>query len=281
MDYVNKMNLFNRKDAILLAGMCYQAYPLFYEGKLTLPQGYKLRLIIRALADVENPTEVVIGFVAESKEQIVVAFRGYAAYPADLLAAYDIIQIPFPFVRDAGKTSRGFTCLYRSTRDELIRKINHFSGAKRLLVAGHNYGGAIAVMAALDIAVNTKFEQPFVYTYGSPRIGDPAFAHRFNQTIENSFRIVNIHDPYSTFPDPKYPPPFTTEGIVYQHVSTKFPIAFQLENTPRNDAIACYFKGLRQLNPIFSQSLCTQNPGFCPDTEMCMPFEGVCKPEKP
>lgn len=281
MDYVNKLNLFIREDAILLAGMCYQAYPLFYEGQLTLPQGYKLRMIIRALADVENPTEVVIGFVAESKDQIVVAFRGYAAYPTDLLAAYDILQIPFPFVREAGKTSRGFTCLYQSTRDELIRKINHFSGAKRLLVAGHNYGGAIAVMAALDFAVNTKFDKPFVYTYGSPRIGDPAFARRFNETIENSFRIVNIHDPYSTFPDPKYPPPFTAEGIVYQHVSTKFPIAFQLENTPRNDAIACYFKGLRQLNPIFSQSLCTQNPGFCPDTEMCMPFEGVCKPEKP
>lgn len=279
MDFSDKLKGFNSETAILLAAMCYQTYPLFFTGRLTLPKGFILRYIIRAFADVEHPTEKVFGFLAESKDQIIVAFRGYAAYPADLLAAYDIIQVPYPFAREAGKTLRGFTCLYQSTRDELIRKINRLSGSKKLYVTGHNYGGALAVLAALDIARNTKFD-PSVYTYGSPRIGDPVFAHRFDQEVRTSMRIVNVHDPFPTFPDKQYPPPFTEEGIFYQHVKTKLPISFQLNNTSRNDAIACYYKRMSLYNPQFSRALCVDNPGFCPDTERCVPFKGVCKSRK-
>jgi triacylglycerol lipase len=276
MDISDESNSFDSKAAILLAAMCYQTYPFFFERKLVLPKGFKLRFTIRALADVENPTELVFGFIAESKDQIIIAFRGYAAYPADLLAAYDILQVPYPFVSDGGKTSRGFTCVYQSTRKKLIRALNKLSAFKKLFVTGHNYGGALAVLAVLDIAVNSKFENPFVYTYGCPRVGDPEFANRFNQVVKNSIRIVNNHDSYPTFPDRKYPPPFTKEGLSYQHVKTKYPISFQLNNTPRNDAIACYFKNLSQQDPDFAKALCDENPGFCPDTGICVPFQGTC-----
>jgi triacylglycerol lipase len=272
----DKKNIFNGKYAILLAAMSYQTYPFFLEKKLILPKGFKLRYTIRAFVDVENPTELVFGFIAESQDQIVIAFRGYAAYPADLLAAYDILQVPYPFVKNGGKTSRGFTCIYQSTRSRLIRQLNKISATKRLFVTGHNYGGALATLAALDIAVNTKFENPFVYTYGSPRVGDPEFANQFNQVVNNSIRIVNIHDSFPTFPARNYPPPFTKEGLSYEHVKTKYPLSFQLNNTPRNDGIACYFKNLSHQYPDFTQALCDENPGFCPDTEMCFPFRGTC-----
>ncbi|AJY75407.1 lipase family protein [Paenibacillus beijingensis] len=276
MDIPSKKNLFNSKTAILLAAMSYQTYPFFLEGKLILPRGFRLRYTIRAFADVENPTEAVYGFIAESQDQIIIAFRGYAAYPADLLAAYDIFQIPYPFVRNGGGTSRGFTCIYRSTRNQLIRELNKLPATKKLFITGHNYGGALATLAALDIAVNTAFKNPFVYTYGSPRVGDPDFAFRFNKEVKNSVRIVNIHDSYPTFPAQTYPPPFTKEGITYQHVKTKYPISFQLNNVPRNDGIACYFKNLSPKNPDFAKALCNENPGFCPDTKMCFPFRGTC-----
>ncbi|KZE55735.1 lipase [Brevibacillus parabrevis] len=268
---------FDSQAAILLAAMSYQTYPLYLEGRLTLPKGYQLRYIIRAFADTETPTEHVYGFVAESAEAIIMALRGYAAYPADLLAAYDILQIPYPFASDGGKTSRGFTCLYQSARNWLIQKVNKLSSSKRLFITGHNYGGALATLAGLDFALNTKFPHPYVYTYGSPRIGDHAFAQRFNQAVSDSFRIVNIHDPFPTFPSTKYPPPFTEEGVYYQHVKTKLPVSFQLKNTPRNNAIACYFQAVSQLDPAFSRSICTENPDFCPDAEICIPFNGVCK----
>lgn len=132
------------------------------------------------------------------------------------------------------------------------------------------------MLAALDIAVNTGFKNPIVYTYGSPRVGDPDFVFRFNQVVKNSIRIVNIHDSFPTFPDREYPPPFTKEGLYYQHVNIKYPISFQLKDTPRNDAIGCYFKNLSKLNPDFAKALCYENPGFCPGTEMCFPFQGTC-----
>ncbi|WP_116316678.1 lipase family protein [Bacillus subtilis] len=273
---LDKNSIFNSKTAIFLAAMSYQTYPFFLEGKLTLPEGFKLRYTIRAFADVENPMEEVFGFIAESQDQIVIAFRGYAAYPKDLLASYDIFQVPYPYVKNGGKTSRGFTCLYQSTRNNLIRQINKLSTSKKLFVTGHNYGGALATLAALDIAANTGFNHPFLYTYGSPRIGDPVFASQFNKVVKNSIRIVNIHDSFPTFPAKKYPPPFTEEGLYYHHVKTKYPISFQLNNTPRNDAIACYFKYLSKMNPDFSEILCDKNPGFCPDPDMCTPFRGTC-----
>lgn len=278
MTFSDEHNRFQPNTAILLAGMCYQTYPLFFDGTLTLPKGFKLRYIIRAFADVENPTEHVFGFLAESKDQIILAFRGYAAYPADLLAAYDILQVPYPFVNDAGKTSRGFTCLYQSARAGILKALHSLRASKSLYITGHNYGGALAVLAAIDLAVNTKFSLPTVYTYGSPRIGDPDFVLRYNQVVSNSIRIVNLHDPYPTFPAKKYPPPFTEQGLFYQHVNTKFPLAFQLNNTPRNDSIACYFKSISQFDPDFALALCEENPGFCPDTDICIPFSGACKP---
>lgn len=80
MTFSVEPNRFQPKAAILLAGMCYQTYPLFFDGALILPIGFKLRFklryTIRAFADVENPTEHVFGFLAESKDTIVVALRG-------------------------------------------------------------------------------------------------------------------------------------------------------------------------------------------------------------
>ena len=55
--------------------------------RLILPKGFELRYTIRAFADVENPTKLVFGFIAESEDQIVIAFRGYADYPNDLISS--------------------------------------------------------------------------------------------------------------------------------------------------------------------------------------------------
>ncbi|MFF3021302.1 lipase family protein [Gottfriedia sp. NPDC057948] len=277
----DKRNSLNSEEAILLAAFSYQTYLLFLNGTITLPKGYELKYIIYADVNVEDPTNEVFGFIAEANEQIIIAFRGYASYPADLIAAYDILQVPFPYVENGGKTSRGFTCIYQSTRKKIFKELNKLSRSKKLLITGHNYGGALASLATLDIIVNSKFKNVHIYTYGSPRVGDPDFVYRFNQEVKYSNRIVNIHDSFVAFPEKFYPPPFTEDGIYYQHVNTKYPISFQLNNTPRNDGIGCYFKNLSQLNPEFSTKLCNENPNFCPISEMCFPFQRTCNCPKP
>ncbi|QGQ45486.1 lipase family protein [Metabacillus sediminilitoris] len=268
--------IFNTKDAILLSAMIYQSYQLFETEPLVLPKGYSLRYTIRALAGVEEPEEEVFGFIAESQDKIIVAFRGTRTFK-DNESDQDLYQVPYPFVINAGKTHRGFTCIYQSTRNDLIRELNKLSTTKKLFVAGHSLGGALAVLAALDFAVNTRFKNPFVYTYGSPRVADPDFASRFNQTVKNSVRIYNVHDIIPTLPDHAYPPPFTKKGLYYRHVNMKYPLSFQLNSLPvRNHEIVCYFKNLSQQNPDFTKVFCAKNPGFCPDTGLCVPFIGIC-----
>ncbi|MEK3793772.1 lipase family protein [Paenibacillus sp. FSL R7-0204] len=272
--------MYSNEDAILLAAMINQAYRLFEKEKVVLPQGYTLRFNILALAGVEQPEEEVFGFLAESKDNVIMIFRGTRTFK-DNESDQDLYQVPFPFVRNAGKTHRGFTCIYQSARDELIEELNKLSTNKRLLIAGHSLGGALTVLTALDIAVNTGFKHPVVYSYGSPRVADPKFSSFFNHTVKNSFRIVNVHDIIPTLPANAYPPPFTKNGLFYRHVNTKVPISFQLNSLPvRNHEIVCYFKFLSRRNPDFAKALCADSPGFCPDTGLCVPFIGICSAEE-
>lgn len=276
MDMFGAECIFNSEDAILLAAMCHQAYVLFEEERLVLPKGFKLRYIIRALAGVEDPEAEAFGFIAESRDDIVLAFRGTDSFK-DNESDQDLYQVPYPFVRNMGKTHRGFTCIYVSARDILIKELARLSTAKRLLLGGYSLGGPLAVLAALDIAVNTGFGNPIVYTYGSPRVGDPDFAFRFNRVVTNSIRIFNVHDVIPTLPEQAYPPPFTEEGLYYRHVGIRYPLSFQLNSLARDHYISCYFNNLAKKNPAFAQKLCYENPGFCPDTGICVPFKGTCQ----
>ncbi|MCY9530213.1 MULTISPECIES: lipase family protein [Paenibacillus] len=269
---------FDAEDAILLSAMIHQAYQLFAQEPFVLPKGFSVSLIIRALAGVEEPEEEVFGYIAQSSHRIIVVFRGTRTFK-DNESDQDLYQIPYPFVPESGRTHRGFTCIYHSARVALIRELSKLFTSKTLFVTGHSLGGALAVLAAYDIAVNTPFTKPIVYTYGSPRVASPTFASKFDLTVKNSIRIVNIHDIIPTLPERSYPPPFTKDGITYEHVKTKYPISFQLNSLAnRNHEIVCYFKNLSKKNPYYASLLCEENPGLCPDTSWCVPFKGICSP---
>ncbi|WP_129689560.1 lipase family protein [Gottfriedia acidiceleris] len=270
-------NIFNSKDAILLAAMCYQSNQLIEneKGEIILPRGFELRHIIYAFAGVEEPEAEPFGFLAESKNEIVIAFRGTDSFK-DNESDQDLYQVDYPFVENVGKTHRGFTCIYQSARNEMIRELMKLSPNKKLLITGYSLGGALAVLSSFDIAVNTDFENPSVYTFGSPRVADPEFAYRFNQIVWNSVRIFNVHDIIPTLPAEAYPPPFTAKGLYYQHVNNKYPVSFQLNSIARNHYIGCYFNTISRLDPVYTNALCFKNPGFCPNEKICVPYKGNC-----
>ena len=62
------------------------------------------------------------------------------------------------------------------------------------LADGHSLGAALATLLGLEVAANTTFSNPTVYTYASPRTGDPLFASTFNSVINNKFRASNRLD---------------------------------------------------------------------------------------
>lgn len=265
MEYqADKLYGLNEKDAILMAGFCYQTYPFFDHKELVLPDGFKHSYSFTGMTGVTEKTEENFGFVAESQDRIVLAFRGSDSTP-NLDSDLDLFQIPFPYVADAGNCHRGITRIYESMRDKLIEIIQKIPEDKQLYLTGHSLGGDLAIMAALDFEVNTKRKDSIVYTYAAGRPGDMTFAEKYNDLVRNSYRIFNVHDFIPTLPAAEYPPPFTEKGLFYEHVNMAVPIGFQLNNVFLNHRINCYFQKLGEQDSDYMNTLRNTSPGFCPE----------------
>src|SRR5450759_5303275 len=108
MNRMKPTESYNKQDAILLAGFCYQTYPFFDQNKLDLPMGFELCYSFSGMAGVTEKIEEEFGFVAESENRIVLAFRGSDS-TLNLDSDLDLFQIPFPYVENAGNSHRGIT----------------------------------------------------------------------------------------------------------------------------------------------------------------------------
>ena len=72
---------------------------------------------------------------------------------------------------------------------------------QRVLVTGHSLGGAMATFAALHIAKYQKNPPSIeVYHFGSPRIGNFAFAKHVVNTLPVFFRVTHHRDPFVHVP---------------------------------------------------------------------------------
>ena len=62
--------------------------------------------------------------------------------------------------------------------------------------AGHSLGAALAVLAVCDLAKELREAhvpnvQVACYTFGAPRVGNPAFAREYDQLVQDSWSIIN------------------------------------------------------------------------------------------
>jgi len=136
----------------------------------------------------------------------------------------EFLTVPCPFLVGAGHTEDGFTAMYNSLRTgaapnsptvaKSIGSLQFPRSVTSVTVCGHSLGGALATLLALDLAANTVFSHPVVYTYDSPRTGDSLFVSTFNQVVTNSYRIENRLDIV-----PKLPP-----TPPYQHVNEAYEV---------------------------------------------------------
>jgi len=61
------------------------------------------------------------------------------------------------------------------------------------MITGHSLGGSLAILASTDLAkLHGKIDQ--VYTFGQPRVGNPAFAAYYQSFIPNTFRLIDYAD---------------------------------------------------------------------------------------
>lgn len=258
------MDVLDNRLAIFLAAACGQTYNQFAdpEGGFVLPAGYTCTTEFsgRPLAGGKER----FGFVMESDRAVVVAFRGTdtkADWISDLIAR----QTKFGYVPGAGNTHLGFTQIYDSTRDQILRVLKETSPEKTLLVTGHSLGGGLATLCGLDLANNSKFRQPpVVYSYAAPRVGDPTFAAAYNRALGQSRRIYNAFDLVPHVPPQVYKLPKSEKLYRYLHVRASYKLSFQNMSVSDNHSLGQYFNALSQLDPAFGRSLCRHNPGYCP-----------------
>ena len=169
------------------------------------------------LATEVNPlraqVQVSIGLVLQdvATGDAVVALRGTEGI-LEWLHDGNFLMVPCPFLAGAGHTEDGFTEMYKSlaigTAAGSPTLTGALSGLKwkkpvaSLTICGHSLGGAVATLLALDVAANTPFKNPTVYTYASPKTGGSQFVDVYNHMVPNTFRVANRLDLVPKLPLP-------------------------------------------------------------------------------
>jgi Lipase (class 3) len=178
--------------------------------------GYKVvsTIVGNDLATNMNPARghriVSFGFILQApNNDVVIVIRGTEGI-WEWIHDCEFLPVRCPFLAGAGRADDGFTAIYNSLRvattsarvvDALAAlPFNH--GSNSLTICGHSLGGALATLLALDVAANTKFKNPTIYTYASPRTGDSLFVRTYNQVVPNTCRIANRVDLVPKLPLP-------------------------------------------------------------------------------
>lgn len=134
---------------------------------------------------------------------LVVAFRG-----TDDLVDWNnnIKSMQTPF-NGFGLVHSGFNIAYESIKEELFFYLEDLS--LPIFITGHSLGAALATLLTAEIMNRPNFDS--CYTFGSPRVGDAAFANALNE--KPIYRVINNCDIITTVP-------ISISTINYQHCGT-------------------------------------------------------------
>ncbi|MDH5259010.1 MAG: lipase family protein [Gammaproteobacteria bacterium] len=149
-------------------------------------------------------------FLLKSKSGFGVIARGKGRFSGDVLIALRGTASALDWLTDGntgiqlsgtGKiVHAGFNRVFKEFEPDLRRYFSANTPA-RVHCVGHSLGGALAGLTA-DWLSHNNIAQPYLYTFGSPRIGFKPFADRLTQQVgkENIFRVHHNNDVVSLVP---------------------------------------------------------------------------------
>ena len=126
-------------------------------------------------------------FIVKVNGHVTLAFRGTQQLQdlaIDALTAKTLVNL-FP----PRRVHTGFLLAYQSVRDDILTAVDTLNPT-RIFVTGHSLGGALATLAALDLAVVSQSKLITMYNFGCPRVGDWGYAGYYNGKVGESFRVV-------------------------------------------------------------------------------------------
>lgn len=215
--------------------------------------GINLNQQLKEAVNVSRKIPVYLGYVLTSPKHNIIAFRG-TNREVEAITDAIVFQNNYPFA-GYGKVHAGFLELYQSLAAQVQAAATTFNPSLPCYITGHSLGGAIATLAALDLAITLpKLKHRIqLYTYASPRVGTPEFATQHSHLLPNSYRVVNLGD---TIP---LTPPFEVYGNRYSHIGQMWSFLANTGDIARNHMIVTY-------QTAVTQSIETNKPRVYPVT---------------
>jgi len=140
-----------------------------------------------------------------------------------------------------GGVHRGFHQCYASVRESIMDFLEaNASHEKTIRLAGYSLGGALATLAAMDIATSwIPHRRLEVFTFASPRVASRKWARHYDSQRIATWRIANRKDPVTKVP---------FKFLGYRHVGT--PIRFAaLSGFAAHSLDRAYLPALRGKSP--------------------------------
>ncbi|EQC29814.1 hypothetical protein SDRG_12360 [Saprolegnia diclina VS20] len=114
----------------------------------------------------------------------------------------------------------GFYHAYATLERHLHAAIGKIPDDSVVICTGHSLGGALATIAAMELALKRPSLRVAMYNYGSPRVGNHAFQELFNATMP-AFRVINDGDIVTQYPKRDYTNVDLDGVCVYKHVGVE------------------------------------------------------------
>lgn len=167
--------------------------------RLEYPEKYNSRIYPKLLKQIisvrdkhKNPIFCVI-YKEINNNNIWIIFRGTYTF-SEFISDIDYSQTNYMGTKM--KVHRGFYKIFQNVKKQIKDELNKLEPDK-IFITGHSLGGAIATLLAPEM-INKNCET-YVYCFGTPKVGDAAFADFINQNC-NVFNIVNQSDVVPTIP---------------------------------------------------------------------------------
>jgi predicted lipase len=159
------------------------------------------REMIGVFDPVSKASSQVVVTIDKEEEEILIGFRGtinkIQQWASDLDVKYT------KWFNGNGKVHSGFYDRFNEIKTPTItflKKAQKELPNGDIIISGHSMGAAVAVMFASYLK-ELNIHPRFVYTYGSPRVGDRAFAQYVDKQFgDQLIRIMNDWDMVTDLP---------------------------------------------------------------------------------